>query len=272
MELDGQVYELKDKVFPTIDPADPYRMTPDEERVMDYLVNAFIGCERLQQHIALFLERGSMYKICGDALLFHACVPLNPDGTLKEATFFGQTYAGRALYDAVDGYVRDAFAATDPEARKRGLDFLWYLWLGVGSPLFAKSKMATFEIYLIADKATQKEEKNSFYKLLDDKQAMGTIMRDFGMDPASSYIVCGHTPVKVKDGADPVTCDGHVFVIDGGMSRAYQPNSGIGGFVLARTDDGLELGYIEPFALEPYASQPVDENDMTLHVMEWRTI
>lgn len=272
IELDGIVYELKDKVFPTIDPADPYRLTDDEARVMDYLADAFTGCERLQRHIALFLERGSMYKICGDTLLFHACIPLNPDGSLMETTIFGRTLAGRALYDAVDGYVRDAFAATDPDDRKRGMDFLWYLWLGVGSPLFAKSKMATLEIYLIADKAAQKEEKNPFYKLLDDEEAMGNIFRDFGMDLATSRIVCGHTPVKVCKGEDPVKCNSHVMIIDGGMSRAYQPNSGIGGFVLARTDEGMQLGSIEPFALEPYASMPFDENDMSLHVLEWRAV
>lgn len=39
------------------------------------------------------------------------------------------------------------------ELRKRGKDLIWYMWLGAGSPLFAKSKMATFEIYLVADKA-----------------------------------------------------------------------------------------------------------------------
>ena len=239
---------------------------------MDYLVQAFVGCERLQRHIALFLERGSMYKICNDTLLLHACVPLNPDGTLMATTIFGRTLAGRALYDAVDQYVRDAFAATDAADRKRGMDSIWYLWLGVGSPLFAKSKMATLEIYLIADKAAQKEEKNSFYKLLEDEAAMATIFRDFDMDPACSRIVCGHTPVKVKDGEDPVKCGGRVLIIDGGMSRAYQGNSGVGGFVLARTEDGLALGTIEPFALEPYASMPVDENDESLHVLAWRQL
>ena len=271
IELDGQIYEVTDKIFPTIDPADPYRMTPDEERVMAYLVDAFVGCERLQRHIALFLEHGSLYTISGNNLLFHACVPLNPDGTLKQVEIFGQTLAGRALYDAVDGWVRDAFAATDPEAKKRGLDSLWYLWLGEGSPLFAKSKMATLEIYLIADKDAQKEVKNSFYSLLDDEQAMGRIFEAFDLDPAQSRIVCGHVPVKVAKGEDPVRCGGHVLIIDGGMSRAYQSTSGIGGFVLASCPEGEFLGSIEPFALEPYASMPFDENDMSLHV-EWRKL
>lgn len=271
VELDGAVYELTDNVFPTIDFSDPYRMTPDEERVLSHLVSEFVNCERLQRHIALFLENGGLYKICGNTLLFHACVPLNPDGSLKETTIFGQTLSGRALYDAVDGWVRDAFSATDPDDRKRGMDLLWYLWLGEGSPLFAKDKMATFEIYLIADKSTQKETKNSFYKLLEDEEAMGTIFRDFGMDPETSRIICGHVPVKVEGGEDPVKCGGHVLIIDGGMSRAYQSKSGIGGLVLADCPDGSYLGSIEPFALEPYAST-VDESDFSLHVLNWRAL
>ncbi|MBQ6454086.1 MAG: fructose-bisphosphatase class III [Coriobacteriales bacterium] len=270
IELDGTVYPVKDAVFPTIDPADPYRLTPDEARVMDYLVETFLGNKRLQDHIKVFLDKGSMYKIDGDVLLLHACVPLNKDGSLKESTVFDRTLAGRALYDAIDGYVRDAFNATDPAERKRGQDFLWWLWLAPGSPLFAKSKMATLEIYLIADKAAQKEDKNAFYKLLENEDAIAGIFRDFGMDPAKSRMIVGHTPVKVSGGEDPVKCGGHVMIIDGGMSRAYQPNSGIGGFVLVADADGaMQLGSIEPIALEPYKGQP---DDGALHVLEWRAL
>ena len=247
VELDGTVHELTDKVFPTIDPADPYRMTAEEQQVVDQLAAAFVSCERLQRHIALFLEKGSLYKICGDTLMFHACVPLNADGTLKQVDFFGNTYQGQSLFDAVDGYVRAAFQATEPEERKRGLDLLWYLWLGEGSPLFAKSKMATFELYLIADKAARKEVKNPYYSLLEDEQVMNGIIEDFGMDPATSRMVSGHVPVKVKNGEDPVKCGGKVLIIDGGMSRAYQPTTGIAGFALTKGSDGVLLGTLEPF-------------------------
>ena len=267
VELDGVVHELTDKVFPTIDPADPYRLTPEEERVVEQLCAAFTGCERLQRHIALFLEAGSLYTICGDTLLFHACVPLEADGSLKQVEFFGNTYAGRSLFDAVDGYVRAAFQATDPAERKRGLDLLWYLWLGEGSPLFAKSKMATFELYLIADKAARKEVKNSFYSLLEDEQVMNGILEDFGMDPATSRMVCGHVPVKVKDGEDPVKCGGKVIIIDGGMSRAYQPTTGIAGFALAKGPEGVRLATLEPFA----GKQEAIDGDLELGA-SWRVL
>lgn len=267
VELDGVVHELSDKVFPTIDPADPYRMTPEEEAVMDYLQHAFASCERLQRHIKLFLERGSLYKICGNTLLFHACVPLNPDGTCKQVQVFGRALSGRDLFDAVDGYVRDAFTATDPDERKRGLDFLWYLWLGVGSPLFAKSKMATFELYLITDKAARKEVKNPFYSLLEEEQVIDGIFREFGMDPKKSRIVCGHVPVKVKDGEDPVKCGGRVLIIDGGMSKAYQPTSGVAGFALVDGPQDAMLATFQTFC----GTRAAIETDESLHAT-WREV
>lgn len=245
--VDGVEYALTDTVFPTVDPSNPYQLTAEEEQVMAHLVSAFTSCEKLQRHIRFFLEKGSLYKIENNILMFHACVPLNEDGSLKEVNIFGTTYKGRALFDAVDHYVRAAFVETDPCAKKQGLDLLWYLWLGEGSPLFAKSKMATFELYLIAEKPARKEVKNTFYSLLENEEVFATIFEDFGMDPASSHIVCGHVPVKVKDGEDPVKCNGKTIIIDGGFSRAYQPTTGIAGFTLISDSEGLSLATHEPF-------------------------
>ena len=221
--VDGVEYELLDTTFPTVDWDDPYRLTEDEAAVIEQLCAAFTGSERLQRHMRFFLDRGSLYKIENGNLMLHACVPLAADGSLLEVTLFGETYRGCALYDMVDASVRAAFSATDEAERKRGLDMLWYLWLGPGSPLFAKSKMATFELYLIADKAARKEVKNPFYSLLDDEAVVDGIFRDFGMDPATSRIICGHVPVKVKDGEDPVKANGRVLVhrrgLLGGLSE-----------------------------------------------------
>ena len=258
--VDGVEYELIDKVFPTIDPNDPYRLTPEEEEVMKRLELAFLGSEKLQRHIHFFLEVGSLYKISNGNLLFHACAPLNSDGSLKEVDVFGTKYKGRELYDVLERYVRDGFFAADPEQRKRGRDLMWWLWLGEGSPLFAKSKMATFELYLIADKAARKEVKNPFYKLLDDEKVVNGIFEDFGMDPETSRIVCGHVPVKVKDGEDPVKCNGKVLTIDGGFSRAYQPTTGIAGFTLISNSHGFIIAAQEP--LESTEAAIVKELDI----------
>lgn len=258
--LDGIEYELTDTVFPTVDPADPYRLTPEEEDVMQRLEQAFTGCEKLQRHMRFFLDAGSLYKICNGNLLFHACVPLNADGSLMETEVFGETYKGRALYDVMERYVRAAFDDANPELAKRGRDLLWYMWLGEGSPLFAKSKMATFELYLIAEKEARKEVKNSFYSYLDDERVMGGIFEDFGMDPETSRIVCGHVPVKVKDGEDPVKCGGRVLTIDGGFSKAYQPTTGIAGYTLISNSYGFVLAVHEP--LESMRAAVVNELDI----------
>ena len=258
--LDGIEYELTDTVFPTVDPADPYRLTPEEEDVMQRLEQAFTGCEKLQRHMRFFLDAGSLYKVCNGNLLFHACVPLNADGSLMETEVFGETYKGRALYDVMERYVRAAFDDADPELAKRGRDLLWYMWLGEGSPLFAKSKMATFELYLITEKEARKEVKNPFYSYLDDEHVMGGIFEDFGMDPETSRIVCGHVPVKVKDGEDPVKCGGRVLTIDGGFSKAYQPTTGIAGYTLISNSYGFVLAAHEP--LESMRAAVVNELDI----------
>ena len=258
--LDGVAYELIDTVFPTVDPADPYRLTPEEEEVMQRLEQAFTGCEKLQRHMRFFLDAGSLYKVCNGNLLFHACVPLNADGSLMETEVFGETYKGRALYDVMERYVRAAFDDADPELAKRGRDLLWYMWLGEGSPLFAKSKMATFELYLITEKEARKEVKNPFYSYLDDEHVMGGIFEDFGMDPETSRIVCGHVPVKVKDGEDPVKCGGRVLTIDGGFSKAYQPTTGIAGYTLISNSYGFVLAAHEP--LESMRAAVVNELDI----------
>lgn len=239
--LDGEEYALTDTVFPTVDPADPYRLTSGEEEALQSLEQAFTGCEKLQRHMAFLLEVGSLYAIANGNLLFHACVPLNADGSLMEVDVFGETYKGRALYDALDRCVRDAFESPDAEARRRGRDLLWWMWLGQGSPLFAKSKMATFELYLIAEKPARKEVKNPFYSFMDDERVMGGVLADFGLDIVTSHIVCGHVPVKVKDGENPVKCGGRVLCIDGGFSSAYQPTTGIAGFTLENDAESMVL-------------------------------
>ena len=256
--VDGTEYALIDRVFPTVNVPDPYRLTAEEEAVMVHLQEAFKSCLPLQRHMALLLEKGSLYKVCGNNLMFHACVPLNADGTLKQVRLYNETLSGKALFDTVDRLIRAAFDPQADEAEaKRGQDLLWYLWLGQGSPLFAKSKMATFELYLIAEKEARKEVKNPFYSLLEDEDVVGAIFQDFGMDPATSRILCGHVPVKVKDGEDPVKCNGKVVILDGGMSAAYQKTTGIAGFTLIEDGTRTVLATHSPL---PPAEKVVSEN------------
>ncbi len=259
--VDDIEYELTDKMFPTIDWSDPYRLTPDEESVMARLEQAFIGSEKLQRHMKLFLESGSLYKIHNNNLLFHACVPLNDDGSFKEANVFGETYSGRELYDVLERYVRAGFFSEDDIDRKQGRDLMWWLWLSPSSPLFAKSKMATFELYLIAEKEARKEVKNAFYTLQHDPKAVARIFEEFDMDPDTSHIICGHVPVKAKDGEDPVKCSGKVLTIDGGFSKAYQPTTGIAGYTLISNSYGFVLAAHEPLESAKFAV----DNESDIH-------
>lgn len=263
IEIDGALYDLVDTTFPTVDPADPYKLTYEEEEVMVRLETAFRDCEKLQRHMRFLLDAGNLYKISNGSLLLHACVPLNPDGTLLETDVFGEKYAGKALYDEMEARVRDAFDNPDPEARKRGADLMWYLWLGKGSPLFAKSKMATFELYLIEDKAARKEVKNPFYSFLaeENEAVFDTIFEDFGLNPATSRIICGHVPVKVKDGEDPIKVGGKVLCIDGGFSKAYQPTTGIAGYTLISNSYGFVLATHEPLE----STQVAVEKEIDIH-------
>lgn len=247
IELDGKKYPLLDTAFPTVDPKAPYAFTQEEEEVMKRLEKAFLHCEKLQRHMRFLLNKGSLYKVYNDNLLYHGCVPLTEDGKLKEIRLFGKSYGGKELYDVLDSYVRKGFFALDENERQDGKDIMWYIWLHPDSPLFGKDKMATFERYFLQDAETHIEKKNPYYSLLENEKVINQILEEFGLDPAVSHIVNGHVPVKRKDGENPVKCGGKVLVIDGGFSKAYQKETGIAGYTLIFNSYGLLLVAHEPF-------------------------
>ena len=232
--LDGKEYKLLDTNFPTIDPKNPYQLSADEEDVMERLERAFTGCEKLQEHMHFLLSKGSLYKVYNNNLLYHGCVPLNEDGTLKEVTLFSKKFKGKSLYDALERYVRKGFFAVNKEDLENGKDIMWYIWLNPNSPLFGKDKMATFERYFLAEKETHTEVKNPYYQYIENEKVIASIMKEFGLDFESddTHIINGHVPVKRKNGESPVKCNGKVMVIDGGFSKAYQRETGIAGYTI----------------------------------------
>ena len=247
--LDGKEYKLLDTNFPTIDPKNPYQLSADEEDVMERLERAFTGCEKLQEHMHFLLSKGSFYKVYNNNLLYHGCVPLNEDGTLKEVTLFSKKFKGKSLYDALERYVRKGFFAVNKEDWENGKDIMWYIWLNPNSPLFGKDKMATFERYFLAEKETHTEVKNPYYQYIENEKVIASIMKEFGLDFESddTHIINGHVPVKRKNGESPVKCNGKVMVIDGGFSKAYQRETGIAGYTLIYNSYGLLLVAHEPF-------------------------
>ena len=184
ISLEGKEYQLLDTNFPTVNPEDPYALSGEEQEVMDRLVKAFVNCEKLQQHMRFLLAKGSLYKVYNDNLLYHGCIPLEEDGSLKETEVYGKKYRGRALYDTLEAYVRKGFFALDPKEKQDGKDIMWYIWLHPDSPLFGKNKMATFERYFLAEKETHVEKKNPYYSFIENETVIDNIMKEFGLDPA----------------------------------------------------------------------------------------
>ncbi len=275
IEIDGAVYKLKDTNFPTVDPADPYGLTAEEEDIMSRLEKAFLNCARLQEHMRFLLNKGALYKVHNGNLLYHGCVPLNEDGSFKKVKLYGKYYKGRALYEMLESYVRKGFYALDETEKKRGKDMMWYIWLNENSPLFGKNKMATFERYFLEEKELHKEKKNPYYALLEDEATVDNILKEFGLDPQESHIINGHVPVKTKNGESPVKCDGKVLVIDGGFSKAYQKETGIAGYTLIYNSHGMILAAHDPFESTEAAIEK--ENDiharsMTVKLMAERKL
>ncbi|TGY97708.1 fructose-1,6-bisphosphatase [Petralouisia muris] len=263
--VEGKTYPLKDACFPTIDMKNPYELSPEEADVVERLVTAFINCEKLQKHIRFLFTKGSLYKVYNGNLLYHGCVPFNEDGSFKKVRIFDKEYSGKELYDVLEHYARKGYYSIDSAEKQKGLDILWFIWQNANSPVFGKSKMTTFERYFIADKATHKEPKNPYYRLLEQEEIVNKILKEFGLEDPDSHIINGHVPVETKRGESPVKCNGKLLIIDGGFSKAYQPKTGIAGYTLIYNSYGLLLAAHEPFESVEKAVQ--DGNDIHSHMM-----
>ncbi len=247
--LDGKEYQLTSNEFPTIDPNNPLELTPEEKMLAKRLRHSFKVSEKLQRHVRLLLQHGCMYAIYNNNLLFHASVPLNDDATLKEVEVFpGQTLSGRKLLHKIGMLVRTAYQKdAEPEEREYAIDYFLYLWCGPDSPLFDKSKMATFERYFIAEKETHKEKKGNYFTLRDNEAVVDSILDAFEVKGENRHIINGHVPVHVANGEKPIKANGKLMVIDGGFSEAYHKETGIAGYTLVYHSRGFQLVQHEPF-------------------------
>ena len=260
IRLGNEEYDLLDKSFPTIDPAEPYRLSEGEVLLMERLERAFVRCEKLQRHVRFMYSKGGMYKIYNGNLLYHGCVPMDENGQLSKVKVFDGEYAGKELYDILEYYARRGYYAKDVKERLAGQDVLWYIWNGPGSPVFGKDKMTTFERYLVADKVTHKEKKNSYYRLLEQEEVINRILDDFGLDKGNAHIINGHVPVEQIHGESPIKCGGKLLVIDGGFSKAYHKKTGNAGYTLVCNSRGMRLVAHKPF--ESTREAIVNETDI----------
>lgn len=252
INLSNKEYSLLDNNFPTIDPKDPYALTEEEQELVSKLITSFANSEKLQKHVSFLYSKGSLYLNVNSNLLYHACIPLNEDGSFKKVSINGEILEGKSLLDKCDRIAREAFFLSEDsenksEERLFALDAMWYLWCGENSPLFGKNKMATFERYFIKDKETHIEIKNPYFILRNEEYICNKILAEFGLDPDESHIINGHMPVQTKNGENPIKAGGKLLVIDGGFSKAYQPQTGIAGYTLIYNSYGLILVSHEPF-------------------------
>ena len=260
VEIEGNTYKLRDTNLPTVDPEDPYALTDEENAVMDSLEASILNSEKLQKHIRFLYSHGSLYTKINGNLLYHGCIPMTEDGEFQEVDINGVPYKGKALMDYIDDQVRKAyFAPNESEEVGRSGDIMWYLWEGSNSPLFGKEKMTTFERLFIEDKASHKEPTRPYYRLINEKAPCEKILKEFGLDPKRSKILNGHVPVKIKDGESPIKGGGILYVIDGGISKAYQKQTGIAGYTFIFNSRFMALAEHKPYSpLQPDGTQVFD--------------
>ena len=247
--IGGVTYPLEDCDFPTVDPADPYTLTEEENQVIDQLTASFRRSEKLQKHVRFLYSKGSMYLCYNGNLLFHGCIPMTADGKLMSFTIGGHERSGRDFLNYAEKAARKAYYdAPGSTERQLGMDFLWWLWAGRNSPIFGRDRMTTFERRLIKDESAWTEPKNSYYALYQDPSVCDMLLKEFGLEGPHCHIINGHIPVKAKKGESPIKGGGKLVVIDGGFCKAYQPTSGIAGYTLIFNSWCFRIVSHQPFA------------------------
>ncbi len=270
VDIDGKAYKMLDTNLPTVNPKNPYALTEQEAELMDKLRTSFLHSQKLQEHIKFLYRRGSMYLVYNSNLLYHGCIPMTENGSLAQMELLGERVSGRSLLDKCDAIARSGyFAAKDSEERSYGSDFMWYLWCGAMSPLYGKNKMTSFERYFIADKDTHAELKNPYYKYIKEEAVCNKILAEFDLAECDfAHIINGHVPVNLKEGESPIKAGGRLLVIDGGLSKAYQPLTGIAGYTLLFNSHGLLLSEHSAFTSVPDAVKNDDDIHSRLYSVE----
>lgn len=246
--VEGKEYPMLDRNFPTVDPANPLELTDGEKELLKTLKASFKHSGRLHKHVKFLYSHGAIYKCYNSNLLYHGCIPMRADGNFDSVMAGNAIYSGRSLMDYFNYQVQNAYFMPEGSVEKQwAMDLMWYLWCGSKSPVFGKDKMTTFEHYFIADKKTYKETLNPYYKLSVQEEFCDRILEEFDLPAKGSHIINGHVPVKMKDGETPVKAGGKLFIIDGGLSKAYQAATGIAGYTLIYNSNHLALAEHMPF-------------------------
>ena len=274
ISIGGNVYSLKDHDFPTVDPADPYALTPEESKVIDQLTDSFRHSEKLQKHTRFLYSKGGIYKVINGNLLFHGCIPMQEDGSFITFHLDGNARSGKDFLDYAEQTARMAYYHTrGSQERILGMDFLWWLWCGKNSPIFGRERMTTLERQLVSAEETWTEPKNAYYSYYQDPAVCDRILKEFGLEGPHCHIINGHVPVKAKKGESPIKGGGKLLVIDGGFSRAYQPTSGIAGYTLIFSSRHFRIVSHQPFTSRSEAilhNDDIANDDLIFEKLEHR--
>lgn len=246
IEIDNKQFQLNGFPVQQFYKEDPYKLCPEEEHVVNTLLESFQQSEKLVRYIDFLLKKGSMYLVYNGQLLYHGCIPLTEQGELDSFSFEGEQLKGRKMLDKFEEYIRNA-ASSKQETEDYATDLLWYSWTGKKSPLFGRDRMTTFERYYIEDDEISQENRNPYFKLRDNEEIMLNILKEFDLEYEDAKVINGHTPVKAKKGELPVKANGRLIVIDGGMSAAYQKSTGIAGYSLINNSYGFQIVTHQPF-------------------------
>lgn len=259
VEVDGEIYELKDKNFPTIDPKNPYELTAEEQSVVERLRTAFMESPLLNEHVKFLYEKGALYKLHNGNLLFHGCMPLKENGEFDPINTSDGYRMGKDWFDYADALVRKGYYGESCEDKERGIDMCWFLWCGYKSPLFGKKKITTFERLFINNPKTWIEEDNPYYRLMDDVNIVENILKEFGGNVKEGCIINGHMPVR--KGTSPLHAGGRAIVIDGGFAKPYQAQTGIAGYSLVQNSYGFILTSHDAFE----SKEKAVEEELDIH-------
>ncbi|MEG0216064.1 MAG: fructose-bisphosphatase class III, partial [Hungatella sp.] len=248
VKIGAKEYRMLDRSFPTIDPKEPLTLSVEEEDLLHTLILSFRHNALLHKHVKFLYSHGGIYKSYNKNLLYHGCIPMKKDGSFDEIVVGGESYRGRSLMDYVDQQIQNAYFLPEGTREKEwARDFMWYLWCGAKSPVYGKDKMTTFEHYFIEDKETHQEVMNPYYRLSVREECCNRILEEFGLPTKGAHIINGHVPVKIKDGETPIKANGKLYIIDGGLSKAYQEKTGIAGYTLIYNSNHLALAEHKPF-------------------------
>ena len=266
IKIGENIYHLNDVNFPTIDIENPYKLTKEEEEIINRLQESFKNSETLNKHIAFLYSKSSIYKCFNSNLLFHGCVPMEENGEFSKVDVLGRELSGKEYFDFIDKIVRKAYIEREQiEKSGESIDFMWYLWCGPKSPLFGKDKAATFERYFVIEKETHAETKNPYFTLVEQEEICNKILKEFKLDVKKSHIINGHIPVKEKDGESPIKANGKLLVIDGGFAKSYRGQTGRAGYTLTYNSYGLILAANEAFDSKADAIR--EETDIKYDIM-----